>query len=149
MENFRSKVFQFNILNWNWMEFDLVIIEVSFCGGRLLIYMEFKRLCRYSIYIISRIRKLISIIYWSISPKDSIINGMLFWVYHELYFKWHWFFNPVKDRITCLTLYFKLYRGSLLNIYLLVAENLFSCLTPFFETYELRGYILAEISGTV
>ena len=45
------------------MEFDLVIIEVNFCGGRQLIYMEFKRLCRYSIYIVSRIWKFVSIIY--------------------------------------------------------------------------------------
>ena len=28
----------------------------------------------------------------------------------------------------------------------LAAENLFSCLTPFSETYELRGYISIEIS---
>ena len=118
MEIFQSKVFQFNKTNWDLMEFDLVIIEVSFFGGRLLIYMEFKRLCRYSIYIISRIRKLISTIYWSIFREDSITNGMWFWVYRDLCFKWHWFFNPVKDRITCLTLYFELYCWSLLNIYL-------------------------------
>ena len=23
-----------------------------------------------------------------------------------------------------------------------MAENLFSCLTPFFETYELKGYVI-------
>ena len=28
-----------------------------------------------------------------------------------------------------------------------MAENLFSCLTPFSETYELRGYIFVEING--
>ena len=27
----------------------------------------------------------------------------------------------------------------------MAAENLFSCLTPFSETYELRGYILMDI----
>ena len=45
------------------MEFDLVIIEVSFGRGRRLIYMEFKRPCRYSIDIIGWIWKFISIIY--------------------------------------------------------------------------------------
>ena len=30
----------------------------------------------------------------------------------------------------------------------LVVENLFSCLTPFSEMCELRGYILVEISGS-
>ena len=28
----------------------------------------------------------------------------------------------------------------------MAAENLFSCLTPFSETYELRGYISMEIN---
>ena len=28
-----------------------------------------------------------------------------------------------------------------------MAENLFYCLTPFSKTYELRGYISAEING--
>ena len=118
MEFPKWSFFQFNILNWNWMEFDLVIIEMSFCEGRPLLYMEFKRLCRYSIYIISLIRKFISIIYWFDFCENSIFNGRWFWVYRELCFKWHWFFNPVKDRTTCLTLYFELYCWSLLNIYL-------------------------------
>ena len=55
------------------MEFDLVIIEVSFCEGRLLIYMEFKRLCHNSIYSICLIRKFISIICYYDFREDSIL----------------------------------------------------------------------------
>ena len=60
----KSKVFLFNILDWNWIEFELIIIETSFCKRKSILHMEFKRLCRYSIYIIGRIQKFIASIYW-------------------------------------------------------------------------------------
>ena len=60
------------------MEFDLIIIEVNFYGGRLLIHMKFRRLCRYSIYIISLIREFISIIHCYDFREDSIVNGRRF-----------------------------------------------------------------------
>ena len=85
----KSQVFQFNILNWSWMEFEFIITEISFYKRRPILHMEFKRLCHYSIYIISLIQKFISIIYWSAFCENSIFYGRWFWVYRELCFKWH------------------------------------------------------------
>ena len=62
------------------MEFDLVIIEVNFCGGIQIIYLEFKRLFRYSIYIISRIWKFISIIYIDLFSMKIISEWNVIWV---------------------------------------------------------------------
>ena len=119
MENFQSKVYQFNILNWNWMEFDLVIIEMSFCGGRLLIHIW-----NLKVFVVIPFILLVRYGNWYRLYIDLFSVKVPFlwkgiWFYRELCFKWHWFFNPVKDRISCLTLSFELYCWSLLNIYLL------------------------------